>query len=60
MHHSLKYGLAAAAGVAALEYVYTTSWYQSSSLSQPGGAGGIVTDMAIAGIVAVGVGMLLH
>lgn len=60
MHHSLKYALSAAAGVAALEYLYTTSWYQSSQFASPGGATGILFDMAFAGAVAVGVGMLVH
>lgn len=59
MHSALKVGLGAGVGVAALEYLYTTSWYQSSQFAAVGGWTGILFDMTVAGTVAVGVGMVL-
>lgn len=52
MHHSLKYAIAGAVGVAGLEYVYTTQWYQTSQFNQPGGGGGIIFDMVVGGAIA--------
>ncbi len=60
MENAIKFGVAGAVGVAALEYLYTTDWYQKSSFAQAGAAGGIAFDMAVAGGIAALVGYALH
>lgn len=60
MHPSLKYGISAAAGVAAIEYMFTTAWFQGQTWSAAGDTTGIAVDMLVAGAVAAGIGMLLH
>jgi hypothetical protein len=59
MHRSFKYAAAAGVGVGALEFLYTTNWYQTSQFNNVGGAGGIVFDVAVAGVVAGLVGLAI-
>ena len=59
MHHSIKYGIAAAGAVLAVEYMFTTSWYQGTSFSQSGNAGGMAFDAGVGAGIGVLLGMLL-
>jgi len=59
MHKSLKYAAAAAVGVAVLEYIYTTDWYQKSTFYAAGGVQGIAFDLAVAGGASALVGLAI-